>query len=121
MARTTLRAVHADRERRRWTLSERVVDENLGGYRRVPQSREWLRLAESRQPSARPRAAGNQRRRKGGARHAQTPDQPTLPERDPAPEPPSDTQETRHQRRDDREQELIDVAWLYAWSRTGLH
>lgn len=67
MARTTLRALHADSERRRWTLSERVVDENLGGYRRVPQ------------------------------------------------------QQTRRQRRDDRDQELIDVAWLYAWSQTGLH
>jgi hypothetical protein len=33
----TLRAVHATGDRRRWPLSERIVDENLGGYHRVPQ------------------------------------------------------------------------------------
>ncbi|MGO9752111.1 MAG: hypothetical protein ACLP8S_34015 [Solirubrobacteraceae bacterium] len=41
----TLRAVRTDEERRRWTLSERIVDENLGGYHHVPQSSEWPRSA----------------------------------------------------------------------------
>ncbi len=38
MPRMTLRAVHADSERRRWTLNERIVDEGLGSYYRVPQA-----------------------------------------------------------------------------------
>ena len=39
MARMTLRAVHADSERRRWTLNARIVDEGLGSYCHVPQAR----------------------------------------------------------------------------------
>ena len=35
MARMTLKAVHTDDERRRWTLSERIIDENLGSYHYV--------------------------------------------------------------------------------------
>jgi len=35
MARMTLKAVHTDDERRRWTLSERIIDENLGNYHYV--------------------------------------------------------------------------------------
>jgi hypothetical protein len=35
----TLKAVHGDGERRRLPLSERIVDENLGSFRRVPQHR----------------------------------------------------------------------------------
>ncbi len=45
MARLTLRAVHADDERRRWPLSERVVVENLGSYRRGTEPRERRRRA----------------------------------------------------------------------------
>ncbi len=37
MPRMTLKAVHADSERRRWTLHERIVDEDLGSYSHVPQ------------------------------------------------------------------------------------
>ncbi len=33
-----LRAVHSDEERRRWALSDRIVDEHLGHYRHVPLS-----------------------------------------------------------------------------------
>ena len=50
MARMTLRAVgavHVDGDRRRVPLRERIVDENLGSYRHVPQSREQLRSATS--------------------------------------------------------------------------
>jgi hypothetical protein len=42
----TLRAVHADRERRRWPLSERIVDENLGSYHHVPQQPKRPRSAK---------------------------------------------------------------------------
>ncbi len=40
MARMILRAVHSAGERRRWPLSERIVDENLGGYRHVTRQHE---------------------------------------------------------------------------------
>jgi hypothetical protein len=45
MARMTLKAVHGDGERRRLPLSERIIDENLGSYRHVPQPHERLRSA----------------------------------------------------------------------------
>ncbi len=45
MARMTLSALHADDERRRLPLSERIVDENLGSYRHVTQPRESKRRA----------------------------------------------------------------------------
>jgi hypothetical protein len=45
MPRMILRAVHAHDERRRWPLSERIVDENLGRYRHVPQSSQRPRSA----------------------------------------------------------------------------
>jgi hypothetical protein len=38
MAGMTLEAVHADSERRRWPLSERIVDEKLGSSYHVPGS-----------------------------------------------------------------------------------
>ncbi len=47
MARMILRAVHADGKRRRWPLSERIVDENLGSYRHVLQRRERPRSAKA--------------------------------------------------------------------------
>ncbi len=40
MARMILKAVHSDSERRKWPLSERVLDENLGRYHHVEQSPE---------------------------------------------------------------------------------
>ena len=45
MALMTLKAVHRDGDQRRLPLSERIVDENLGSYRHVPQPREQLRSA----------------------------------------------------------------------------
>ncbi len=45
MARMTLRAVHADDERRQLPLSERIVDENLGSYCHVSQPRQRQRCA----------------------------------------------------------------------------
>ncbi len=45
MARMTLKAVDGAGDRRRLPLSERIVDENLGSYRHVPQPRERLRSA----------------------------------------------------------------------------
>jgi hypothetical protein len=41
----TLKAVPVDGDRRRLPLSERIVDENLGGYHHVPRPRERLRSA----------------------------------------------------------------------------
>ncbi len=35
-----LKAVHSDSERRKWPLSKRVLDENLGRYDHVEQSQE---------------------------------------------------------------------------------
>jgi hypothetical protein len=60
MARTTLKAVPADGERRLRALSERIVDEHLGGYRRVRQLRE-LRMMQARGDIHRVRSAGNAR------------------------------------------------------------
>jgi hypothetical protein len=47
MALMTLKAVHRDGDQRRLPLSERIVDENLGSYRHVPQSRDRPRSATS--------------------------------------------------------------------------
>ncbi len=57
MARMTLQDVHGDGERRRLPLSERIVDENLGSYRHVPQSREPLRSATADAEVAESRSA----------------------------------------------------------------
>lgn len=43
MPRMILKPVHRDGERRRLPLSERIVDENLGRFRHVPQPRERRR------------------------------------------------------------------------------
>ncbi|MGO9899554.1 MAG: hypothetical protein ACLP0J_07645 [Solirubrobacteraceae bacterium] len=60
MARTTLKGAPVDGERRLWALSERIVDEHLGGYRRVRQSRESPRMM-ARGEIHDLRAAGNAR------------------------------------------------------------
>ncbi len=52
-----LRAVNAASERRRWPLSERIVDENLGSYRHVPRQRERLGCATADAEALRSRAA----------------------------------------------------------------
>jgi hypothetical protein len=51
MARMTLKAVHGDGERHRLPLSERIVDENLSGYRHIPSR---ARGSAQPQPSQRP-------------------------------------------------------------------
>jgi hypothetical protein len=45
MARITVKAVHADGERRRWTLSERIATENLDSEHYTAQLLERVRCA----------------------------------------------------------------------------
>ncbi len=54
MAKMTLRAVHADGKRRRWPLSERIVDQNLGSYPHVLQRPERTRSAKAEVLPSRP-------------------------------------------------------------------
>ncbi len=98
MARMTLKAVHADGERRRWTLSERIVDENLGSYRHVPQSRERLRRATPYAETPRRRAVVSSEDRHDD-RH-------------------NGAHEDRHEY---RPAELADLAWLRAWTDAARH
>ncbi len=58
----TLKAVHSDAERRRWKLSKRVVDENLGHYHYAPQPRGGMDREVVAAPSelARDVAAGSE-------------------------------------------------------------
>ncbi len=108
MARMTLKAVHCDGERRRWPLSERIVDENLSSYRHVPQPRERLRSATADAEVLEPRSAdlakGHHADRAG---HAQPDDQATRRER-------------RRPNGGEHDEELVDAAWLYAWSYADL-
>ncbi len=53
----TLKAVHADSERRRWPLSERIVDEKLGSYHHVPRQRQRPRSATADAETLQARAA----------------------------------------------------------------
>ena len=71
MARMTLKAVHGDGERRRLPLSERIVDENLGSYRYVPQPHERLRSATADTAALEPRPAPARDRHDDDAGHAQ--------------------------------------------------
>jgi hypothetical protein len=57
MARMILRAVPAAEERRRWPLSERIVDENLGNYRHVSRQHERFGCATAEAQTARSRSA----------------------------------------------------------------
>ncbi|MGO9753225.1 MAG: hypothetical protein ACLP8S_06450 [Solirubrobacteraceae bacterium] len=71
MARMTLKAVHGDGERRRLPLSERVVDENLGSYRHVPQARGRLRSGTADAEVLESRSAGLAKDHDDDAGHAQ--------------------------------------------------
>jgi len=53
-----LKAVHSDSERRKWPLSERVLDENLGRYHHVERSQEHGHRIEG--PPKPVRSAANQ-------------------------------------------------------------
>ncbi len=105
MARMTLKAVHGDGERRRLPLSERIADENLGSYRHVPQLHERLRSATADTEALESRTADPAKdRHDEDAGHAQP--------------------DARHKRRrpngSEHDEELLDAAWLYAWSYADL-
>jgi hypothetical protein len=114
----TLKAVHVGGERRRLTLSERIVDENLGSYRQVAQSRERLRCAaasvEAHPPRPRTTAPHEDE-----AWDAQLRDPLAPRERDPALGVAPDTHAPPGQD-DDREAELADVAWLREWAHAAV-
>ncbi len=90
----TLRAVHG--EQRRWPLSERIVDENLGSYQHVPCSRE---------------------------RPTSTTAEAVVPEARTA-DFAEDHDDEHPQRNDassaDHDAELMDAVWLYEWSHAAL-
>jgi hypothetical protein len=104
MARMTLKAVHGDGERRRLPLSERIVDEHLSSYRHVPQPPERLRSATADAEALEPRSADlAEDHEDDHAGHAQVDDRAT--------------RRNRHRPHgDERGEELVDAAWLYAWS-----
>jgi hypothetical protein len=82
MARMTLKAVHGDGDWRRLPLSERIVDENLGSYRHVPQPRERLRSAAADAEVLQPRSADlAQHHHDDPDGHAHVDDQPVKRER----------------------------------------
>jgi hypothetical protein len=112
MARMTLKAVHADGERRRWPLSERIVDENLGSYHHVPHQhhqRERLRLAAANAEVPASRSADlAEHHHDDDAGDAQLDDHQAA---------------WRKQHRPnggDHDEELVDAAWLYVWSYAAL-
>jgi hypothetical protein len=105
MARMTLKAVHGDGERRRLTLSERIVDQNLGSYRHVPQRpRSPTAYAQALEP---PSANPAEDHHDNHAGHAHVDDQ--------------DARRNRHRPHgSEHDEELVDAAWLYAWSYADL-
>ncbi len=113
MPRMTLKAVHCDGERRRLPLSERIVDENLGSYRHVPQPRERLRSVTAEAEILEPRSADLAKDHPRSADRAKDHD-------DHAGHTQPDDQGARRERRrpngGEHDEELIDAAWLYAWS-----
>jgi hypothetical protein len=104
MPRMTLRAVHGDGERRRLPLSERIVDENLGSFRRVPQRGSATADAEVLASRSADRA---EERHDDAARHAHVDDRTAR-----------GTRRRRHVGEHDAE--LVDAAWLFAWSYADL-
>ncbi len=105
MPRMTLKAVHRDSERRRLPLSERIIDENLGSFRHVPQRRSAT--TDAAVPTLRP-ADPAEERHADTARHTRGNDPPT--------------RGTRHRpHAGEHDTELIDAAWLSAWSYADLH
>jgi hypothetical protein len=108
MARMTLKAVHGDRERRRLPLSERIVDQNLGSYRHVPQPSERPRSAIADAQALEPRSADLAKdHHDNHAGHAHVDDQ--------------DARRNRHRPHgSEHDEELVDAAWLYAWSYADL-
>lgn len=112
MARMTLRAAHAAGERRRWPLSERIVDENLGGFHRVPQPR--VRLGRPVVEADHDEASRAARAAKHAARAAEDAARAAEDAANGAEhgEQPRDGGESH----DGHEQELVDVKWLFAWT-----
>src|SRR5271167_3768493 len=108
MARMTLKAVHGDGERRRRPLSERIVDENLGSYRHVPRQRERRRSATADAEALESRSADlAEDHHDDDAGHARLDDQAARRNR-------------RRPNGAEHDDELVDVAWLYAWSRADM-
>jgi hypothetical protein len=106
MPRMTLKAVHGDGDgdRRRLPLSERIVDENLGNYRHVPQPRERGRSATADAEVLKPRAAAlakdhHDDAAAAAAGHAPVGDQAARGKR-------------RRPHAAEHDEELVDAAWL---------
>jgi len=98
----TRKRVHADGERRHRPLSERIVDENLGSYDHVPRQRERLvTTADAETPESRSVDLAEDHQ-DDDARHAQLDDHAARPDGG------------------DYDEELVDAAWLYAWSYAAL-
>ncbi len=108
MARMTLKAAHGGGERRRLPLSERIVDEHLSSYRHVPQPPQRLRSPTADAEALELRSADPTKDHADNhAGHAQVDDQPT--------------RGNRHCPHGDvHDGELVDAAWLYAWSYADL-
>ncbi len=121
MARMTLKAVRSDGEHRRLKLSERILDENLGGYRRVPQPCERLRrvTADARMPESRS-AHLDEPRREDAAAQAPLDDRGIRRRQFPTGGIEPDQHRASSRQDDAHEQELMDVAWLYVWSHEAL-
>jgi hypothetical protein len=100
----TLKAVHGDGERRRLPLSERIVDENLGSFRHVPQRRSPT--ADATVPVSRS-ADRAEEHHDDAARHAHLDDQAARGTR-------------RRSRAGEHDAERVDAAWLFAWSYADL-
>ncbi len=109
MARMTLRAVRPESERRRITLSERIVDENLDSYQHVPLSREPARPVR-RDAEALQAQAGD---RVEARHHDDDPGYAQL-------NGPAARRGGRRSDGGDPDEEPTDVAWLYAWSHVEL-
>jgi hypothetical protein len=104
MARMTLKAVHGDGERRQLPLRERIIDENLGGYRHVPEPHARLRSATADTEALEQRTAPAKDRHDDDAGHAQ----------------PDARRQRRRPNASEHDDELSDAAWLYAWASADL-
>jgi hypothetical protein len=105
MARITRKRVHADGDQRHRPLSERIVDENLGSYGHVPRQRERLTAPAANTETPESRSADIVKD------HHNDDDDVGYAQPDDQTAPPNGG---------DHDEELVDGAWLYAWSYAAL-
>jgi hypothetical protein len=116
-----LKAVRSDGEHRRLKLSERILDENLGGYRHVPQPCERLRRVTGDAKIPESRSVGlDEPHREDAAAQAPLDDRGIRRRQFPTSGRGPDQHRASSRQNDAYEQELMDVAWLYAWSHKAL-